>query len=382
MPFPLLVIISTTLDAAVVSFVLFYRWERFLDRDREPTITAFRVLLAALAVTGVFVFKIPALIVLGLNAFGLVFLIYTDLAVAFPLIALVVLCMAWRGPSGIVRPISTGARNLALVCSLFVPVAIYATFYEPFNLKLERAEVPLEADRTGREPLTIGVLADIQTSAVTAHEHAAVDRIMAEAPDLILMPGDLFQGDAAAFERELPALRKLLGKLRAPGGVYFTLGDIDREERVRRAIRGTEVRLLVNETVSLSVRDRQLTLVGLEMDVGSEEARRAIHSLEESASPDDIRILLSHYPDSVLLASQPSRIDLIVAGHTHGGQVSLPLFGPPITLSGVPRRVAGGGLEDLGGRRIYVSRGIGTERGQAPRIRFLCPPEIALLGLR
>jgi len=78
----------------------------------------------------------------------------------------------------------------------------------------------------------------------------------------------------------------------------------------------------------------------------------------------------------------PSRIDLVVAGHTHGGQVQLPLVAPLLRVSRVPPSVAAGGLHHLDGRRIYVSRGVGHERGQAPRIRFLCPPEISLLTLK
>ena len=78
-----------------------------------------------------------------------------------------------------------------------------------------------------------------------------------------------------------------------------------------------------------------------------------------------------------------TRVDLVVAGHTHGGQLRLPGLGPLVTASNVPRRVGGGGLHRLGGsRRVYVSRGVGMERGQAPRMRFLCPPEVSLLTLR
>lgn len=383
MPFPLLVVLSSALDAVTASFVLFFRWERFLESDREVTISAFRVFLAALASLAVFVFKIPLCIVLGLEVFGVVSLVYADLAIAFPLIALVVLILAWRGRSGgHARRVTRAAAFLACASLLFVPVAIYATFLEPYRLILERVEVPLDPARSGGTPVTIGVLADIQTSRVTGYEHGAVDRILAEAPDLIFLPGDFFQGDRVDFERELPHLRELLGKLRAPGGVYIVLGNTDREDRIRRAIRGTAVRLLVNETVWVSLRDRRLGIAGIGVDFRSEAARRTVRSLERGPSPEDVRIVLSHYPDSIWLESQPSRIDLIVAGHTHGGQVCLPFFGPPITLSSVPGHIADGGLEELDGRRIYVSRGIGTERGQAPRIRFLCPPEISLLRLQ
>ena len=95
-----------------------------------------------------------------------------------------------------------------------------------------------------------------------------------------------------------------------------------------------------------------------------------------------MRILFAHRPEVVYRLGPNTRVDLVVAGHTHGGQVQIPFFGPPITLTSVPRHVAAGGLHDMNGRRIYVSRGVGWEHGHAPRVRFLCPPEATLLTLR
>jgi hypothetical protein len=80
---------------------------------------------------------------------------------------------------------------------------------------------------------------------------------MALRADLILLPGDLFQGTDDEFERELPALRHLLSRLSAPGGVYFAMGDVDQHpDRVPRMIEGTRVEPLVNRVVRVSVGDR------------------------------------------------------------------------------------------------------------------------------
>jgi len=73
--------------------------------------------------------------------------------------------------------------------------------------------------------------------------------------------------------------------------------------------------------------------------------------------------------------------DLMVAGHTHGGQVQLPLIGPLITLSAVPRAWASGVTELEPGRTLVVSRGVGMERGNAPRLRFLCRPEVVIVNV-
>jgi predicted MPP superfamily phosphohydrolase len=73
-------------------------------------------------------------------------------------------------------------------------------------------------------------------------------------------------------------------------------------------------------------------------------------------------------------------VDLALAGHTHGGQVVLPLIGPPFTKTRLARRYASG-LNDYDGIPIHVSPGVGMERGTAPQIRFLCPPEISVLDV-
>ena len=73
--------------------------------------------------------------------------------------------------------------------------------------------------------------------------------------------------------------------------------------------------------------------------------------------------------------------DLLVTGHTHGGQVCLPLVGPLVTSSKLPKRHSAGLLDLADGTQVYVSRGIGMERGHAPRLRFLCRPELTVLEL-
>jgi predicted MPP superfamily phosphohydrolase len=226
------------------------------------------------------------------------------------------------------------------------------------------------------------VLADLQTARVTGYERDAVARLMALKPDIILLPGDVFQGTREEFQEERGALRELLAQLSAPGGVYLVLGDVDGGgERLREILRSTRVRLLDDEVVRIDVGDRRVTIAGVGLDATTARAREAVDRLESGTGEDDIRILVAHRPDVALGLRPMSRIDLVVAGHTHGGQVVLPWFGPPMTLSRVPRAVAAGGLHSLGGNAIYVSRGVGYERGQAPRIRFLCPPEISLLEL-
>lgn len=95
---------------------------------------------------------------------------------------------------------------------------------------------------------------------------------------------------------------------------------------------------------------------------------------------EDVNILLGHAPDYILSLGHLS-IDLCLAGHTHGGQVRIPFFGPPITLSRVPREWARG-MHEVGNTRINVSAGVGSEHMMdLPAIRFNCPTEISVIEL-
>jgi predicted MPP superfamily phosphohydrolase len=317
---------------------------------------------------------------LGVGRFGLIHVIYADLVVVLPLVgALILVASAVRSTE---LRFSRTLRLAAFSSLGMIPVGVYATWIEPFRLQLETARVAVAPERSGTGVVRVGVISDLQTQVVTDYERTAVDRLMAQKPDVIFLTGDLFQGTRPQFEATYPALRELLQRLKAPGGVFLVLGDTDRPGAWFLELLGwSQIRMLVNDSIEVTVGDRRLTIGGTELDVAREPARELVGRLEAAEGDGDIRIVIAHRPDVVLGLREKSRIDLVVAGHTHGGQVVVPGFGPPMTLTRVPRTVAAGGLHAIGGNAIYVSRGVGCERGQAPRIRFLCPPEISLLEI-
>ncbi len=375
-------IASTLIDAAVAGAVL---WApgRARESGACPRIGLGRVLAAVVATSVAFIAKQPLLGALGVNAFGAMRAAYLDLVLVPSVAGLLVLCLGrrWNGQAA-PRRVTMPVRILAIGLLPAAPLGAYATFVAPFNLKLETASAILAPERSGGVALGIGVLADLQTDRITDHERAAVQQLMAQKPDVIMLAGDLFQGTDEEFDRELPALRELLGQLSAPGGVYCILGNVDQPTQVTRALEGTDVRLLLNEIVRTTVRDRQLTIGGLSWPCDSPSATRVVAELESAPGDKDVRVLLAHTPDASYLLTPGSRVDLTVAGHTHGGQIQLPIVGPLLTAChSTPRKVAAGGLHDLEGRRVYVSRGVGHERRQAPRVRFLCPPEVSLVTL-
>jgi predicted MPP superfamily phosphohydrolase len=145
---------------------------------------------------------------------------------------------------------------------------------------------------------------------------------------------------------------------------------------------GTAVQILNNKTAKIQIRGRKITVGGVDAWHDPQGAKYFIGEMEEEPGVEDIRILVSHIPDAIHYLKPQSRIDLVVSGHTHGGQVRIPFYGSLLKSTNLGPRIAAGGLHTLNGNALYISRGVGTEAGQAPRIRFLCPPEISRLELR
>ena len=257
------------------------------------------------------------------------------------------------------RSVRGGALGFALIA---LTIGVDAFLIEPTALEVTRLSL---VSPKLRRSLRIVVIADLQTDAVGAYERRALERAMAEKPDLVLLPGDYVQGAT----REWAELRELLREVgvSAPLGVHAVEGNVD-------ANGWSEIFAAIPAEVYSATRttlQADLAVTGL--------------SLGDSFDPtlsieprDRFHIVFGHAPDFAL---GNVAADLLVAGHTHGGQVRLPLLGPIMTLSRVPRAWAAGKTELSDGRSLVVSRGIGMERGAAPRLRFLCRPELVVIDV-
>ena len=204
-----------------------------------------------------------------------------------------------------------------------------------------------------------------------------VEAINASGADLILLGGDYLVARVLGG-RFVPAeivVRGLAG-LKAPLGVYAVLGNHDRR-RGRApasiaAFAGGHPRLLENRAVRIASAGGTFWLVGLgDWKHGSPDVSRTLAQV----SDDGPVIALTHNPD--LFPHLPERVALTVCGHTHIGQVRLPLIGAPYTASRHGQRYARGLIRE-GRKQLFVSAGIGTS--WLP-VRFGAPPEIAVLRI-
>jgi predicted MPP superfamily phosphohydrolase len=205
-----------------------------------------------------------------------------------------------------------------------------------------------------------------------------VDRINSTSPDLVAMLGDFVTLGVLGGRYTPPEpIAAELGRLNAPLGVYGVLGNHDRlvgGERVRRALVGAGIRVLEDTAVSVQTPEGSIWIAGVsDYKTALHDVARALREVEGSGNPI---LLLTHNPD--IFPTVPSRVMLSLAGHTHGGQVRLPLIGAPIVPSTYGQRYAGGQVVE-GGRQLFVSTGIGTS--DLP-IRFNVPPTIFLLTLQ
>jgi predicted MPP superfamily phosphohydrolase len=270
-------------------------------------------------------------------------------------------------------------RDIALSTASTAALALgqYALWIEPNRLVVAEHAIPIERWPAGVE-LRVVHVSDLQTVGACAREREAARIVRELEPDLVVFTGDYVAGPFFDPRAGIEAARSFLESLgRPPLGIVCVDGHSE-PERVRlRVFDGLDVTCLQNESVDLDDgAGRRLRVFGTRtLQMGFDLA-----PFEPRQEAGWINVAVSHEPD-VSRAISGRGFDVHFAGHTHGGQIALPFFGPPLTLSTLPRRFARG-LHRFDDHWIHVNAGIGMEGNHAPRIRCLCPPEVSLVVLR
>lgn len=259
---------------------------------------------------------------------------------------------------------------------------IWGAVIEPFRLGVSQFHVTTNHLPAGAPPVRLLHISDLHVERLTKREKELLRLVKEVEPDLIALTGDFVNLSYNRDPLTHAQVRWFLSQLSAPYGVYATLGSptADLRKEVAPLFEGLPVSLMRQSWQHLDLGyGRELILLGLDCThhIPTDAARLA--RLAENSRNDGLQILLYHSPDLAPQAAEHG-IDLYLCGHTHGGQVRLPLIGPVFTSSQLGRRFVMGPYR-VGRMSLYVSRGVGLEGLSMPRIRFLAPPEVTLVTI-
>lgn len=289
---------------------------------------------------------------------------------------------------------------IAIVCLALIALGLYARFIEPKAFRTVRATMPIRRD-LGSD-LDILHISDLHLEKGEKAKIKFLRSLQTDSVDMVIAAGDLIEDDTG-----IDLCVEILTGFRARLGVFVVFGAHDRWTtrfwnvvrdlslggyrkgkpndfaRLKRELERSGVICLENASHKVVLpgsattgngKKAELWVLGIDdMFAGLDDFDMAL----DGVSPDAPRILLTHAVES------PEEIaargfDAVFAGHSHGGQVRIPFYGPIITRSSLPRKYASG-IFEVDGTPFHINNGIGT--GRWTRIRFLCPPEATRLKL-
>ncbi len=281
----------------------------------------------------------------------------------------------WIG--ALLAPTTTGLALVAAVQALVSVAAIHATWIEPFSLTSTRIQYHPPRWKSA-PPLKVLHISDLHFEAVSPRENALLAKVAELQPDLILLTGDYLNLSSVYDPVAQKGARNVLAQLHASLGVYAITGSpvVDIVGVVPQIFSTLDIHWLNDQAAVIQHGDNTIQLLGVRTAYDEDRDAAALKRLIQQSPGDCFTLLLYHTPDLMPVAAQAG-VDLYLCGHTHGGQIRLPLYGALATSSRFGTRYEMG-LYQEGSCALYVSRGLGMEGLGAPRARFLAPPEIIL----
>lgn len=254
---------------------------------------------------------------------------------------------------------------------------VEAFVIEPAYLSVTRRDVTCPQLPAGLDGLKVALLSDFHFRPDQDSDlmDKVVEQVKTEKPDLVLLGGDYISGDP----RVVPPLLKKLEKLQASQGVFAVMGNHDgwagSRSVVRRQFEKAGISFMINQHSLLNIRGEALAVAGTDFVwLGKPDPVATLGKI-----PGKVPVIaLVHEPDYFDTMISQREVILQVSGHSHGGQCQVPIIGyAPKTVRYGKKYVEGHFAS--GGSNLFVTRGVGTT---GPRVRFACPPELAMLNLR
>lgn len=274
----------------------------------------------------------------------------------------------FRGKSKVNYFFNKYALLIHLLAIIGIICFLYGYFIEPYRIEVRTIEIKTKKLR--ETSFKIVHISDMHCDRKMRNEKTVVELVNAINPDVIAFTGDTINTPAA-----LAAFKNTMRSLKADLGKFAVLGNFDVWYWSDRDLfSDTGFRVLKEDIVTIKKNNETIQISGL--GVGYSELYL---QMLRSLSAERFNILLYHYPD---LAENlgDSNIDLYLAGHTHGGQVAVPLYGALVTLSKYGKKYESGKYI-VGDTVLYVNRGIGMEGSYIPRVRFWARPEITIFNI-
>jgi len=273
--------------------------------------------------------------------------------------------------------LKVGAIDLGLLAA---GGATWSFLVEPGWIRVEDIRLKLPRLTPAFSGMRIAQVSDIHMGGwMNADRLATVlEQVADQKPDVLLLTGDYLigHGFTAASEEYLQVLINQLSPLTKSIPSFAVLGNHDywtNAGAVREMLKSCQVTDLTNSVFTISKDNQHLHLCGVD-DIWEGDVK--LDEVVAQLKDDSPAILLAHEPDFADVSGETGRFDLQVSGHSHGGQIVVPFYGPPI-LPHLGRKYPSG-LYRIGKMLQYTNRGVGMID---PAVRFNCPPEITLFTL-